>query len=85
MRRSRELLFNDDTLRLELLLTPLNRLDVSLEKSFFAEAIRVGRADLKRLHINLLEPYFYISTGYGTVAGTTSIALGTSRAASVRA
>lgn len=76
MRRSRELLFNDDTQRLELLLTPLNRLAVSIEKSFFAEAIRVGRADLKRLHINYLEPYFYISTGYGTVAGTTSIALG---------
>jgi len=76
MRRSRELLFNDDTQRLELLLTPLNRLDVSIEKSFFAEAIRTGRADLKRLHINYLEPYFYLSTGYGTVAGTTSIALG---------
>ena len=31
MRRSRDLLFNDDTLRLELLLTPLNRLGVSIE------------------------------------------------------
>lgn len=76
MRRSRELLFNEDTLRLELLLTPLNRLDVSIEKSFFAEAIRIAKDDLKRLRITALEPHFYLSTGYGTVAGTTSIALG---------
>ncbi|MCS6910500.1 MAG: putative zinc-binding metallopeptidase [Anaerolineales bacterium] len=76
MRRSRELLFNDDTLRLELLLTPLNRLDVSIERSYFNEAIRIAREDLKRLRIRQLEPYFYLSTGYGTVAGTTSIALG---------
>jgi hypothetical protein len=76
MRRSRELLFNADTQKLELLLTPLNRLEVSIEQSYFAEAIRIARADLKRLRIRALEPYFYLSTGYGTVAGTTSIALG---------
>ncbi len=76
MRRSRELLFNADTQKYELLLTPLNRLDVSIETSYFAEAIRTARADLKRVRIHLLEPYFYLSTGYGTVAGTTSIALG---------
>lgn len=76
MRRSRELLFNDDTRRLELLLTPLNRLNVSIEKSFFAEAIRLAREDLRRLRLNQLQPYFYLSTGYGTVAGTASIALG---------
>jgi hypothetical protein len=76
MRRSRDLLFNIDTQKYELLLTPLNRLDVSIEGSFFAEAIRLARADLKRVRLNLLEPYFYLSTGYGTVAGTTSIALG---------
>lgn len=76
MRRSRELLFNDDTQRLELLLTPLSQLDVSIEKSYFAEAIRIAREDLKRLRITQLQPHFYLSTGYGTVAGTTSIALG---------
>ncbi|MBP7691789.1 MAG: hypothetical protein KA764_07725 [Anaerolineales bacterium] len=76
MRRSRELLFNDDTLRLELLLTPLHRLDVSIEQAYFAEAIRVARDDLKRLRITQLQPHYYLSTGYGTVAGTTSIALG---------
>ncbi len=76
MRRSRELLFNADTLKLELLLTPLNRLGLTLEGSSLAEAIRIAREDMKRLRLNKLQPYFYLSTGYGTVAGTTSIALG---------
>ena len=76
MRRSRELLFNDATQRLELLLTPLNRLDVSIETSFLAEAIRLAREDLKRRRLTQLQPHFYLSTGYGTVAGTASIALG---------
>ena len=76
MRRSREMLFNVDTQKLELLLTPLNRLGLSLEESALAEPVRLGMADLRRAGIRLLEPYFYLSTGYGTVAGTTSIALG---------
>ncbi len=76
MRHSRELLFNANTQKLELLLTPLNRLGLTLEGSYLAEAIRITRADMKRLRLNKLQPYFYLSTGYGTVAGTTSIALG---------
>ena len=76
MRRSRDLLFNTDTRKLELLLTPLNRLGLSIEHSCLADAVRLGLADLKRVGINKLQPHFYLSTGYGTVAGTTSIALG---------
>ncbi len=76
MRRSRELLFNSDTQKLELLLTPLNRLGLTIEASSLAEAIRIALVDLKRVRIKKLQPYFYLSTGYGTVAGTTSIALG---------
>jgi hypothetical protein len=76
MRRSRELLFNADTQKLELLLTPLNRLGLTMEGSYLAEAVRIALADLKRVRIKKLQPYFYLSTGYGTVAGTTSIALG---------
>ncbi len=76
MRRSRQLLFSDATQVLELLHTPLNRLPVSIEGSFFAEAIRIGRQDLLRARLKHLDPYFYLSTGYGTVAGTASIALG---------
>lgn len=77
MRRSRELLFNAATQKLELLLTPLNRLGLTLERSpYLAEAVRVTREDMKRVGLTKLQPYFYLSTGYGTVAGTTSIALG---------
>jgi hypothetical protein len=76
MRRSRDLLFNTDTQKLELLMTPISRLDVSLESCWLADAIRIARADLRRVGITRLQPVFYLSTGYGTVAGTTSIALG---------
>ncbi len=77
MRRSRELLFNIATEKLELLLTPLRHLGLTLETSpYLAEAVRVAREDLKRVRLTQLQPHFYLSTGYGTVAGTTSIALG---------
>jgi hypothetical protein len=76
MRRSRELLFNADTRKLELLLTPLNRLGLTIEGSYLDQAIHIALADLRRVRIKKLQPYFYLSTGYGTVAGTTSIALG---------
>jgi hypothetical protein len=76
MRRSRALLFNLDTQKLELLLTPLNRLGLCLDDTELAEPVRQGMDDLRRAGIKHLEPFFYISTGYGTVAGTTSIALG---------
>jgi hypothetical protein len=76
MRRSRDLLFNTDTQKLELLLTPLKRLGLSIEGSLLEEPVRLALADLRRVGIKKLEPYFYISTGYGTVAGTTSVALG---------
>jgi hypothetical protein len=76
MRRSRDLLFNTNTRKLELLTTPLNRLGLTIENSCLADAVRQGLADLKRVGINKLQPHFYLSTGYGTVAGTTTIALG---------
>jgi hypothetical protein len=76
MRRSRALLFSTDTQKLELLLTPLNRLGLTLEGCQLKEAVRLVRADMQRVGLNKLQPHFYLSTGYGTVAGTTSIALG---------
>jgi hypothetical protein len=76
MRRSRELLFSADTEKLELLLTPLNKLGLTIEGSELAEAIRIARSDLRRVRIHKLEPHFYLSTGYATVAGTTSISVG---------
>lgn len=76
MRRSRGLLFNTETQKFELLQTPLNRLGLTIAGCWFEEAIRLARADLKRVGVTRLQPYFYLSTGYGTVAGTTSISLG---------
>jgi hypothetical protein len=76
MRRSRALLFSTDTQKLELLLTPLNKLGLSLDACTLKEAVRLVRTDMKRVGLNKLQPHFYLSTGYGTVAGTTSIALG---------
>jgi hypothetical protein len=76
MRPSRDLLFNADTLKLELLLTPLNRLGLKIEGSDLEAPMRAAVDDLKRVRIAKLRPFFYISTGYGTVAGTTSVALG---------
>jgi hypothetical protein len=77
MRRSRALLFSEETLRLELLMTPLNRLNVSIEKSaMLSEAVRTAKADMARMKITQIKPYFYLSTGYGTIEGTTNVCLG---------
>ena len=76
MRRTRDLLFNTDTQKLELLLTPLNKLGLTLEGCALAEAVRLTRADMKRVGLNKLQPQFYLSTGYGTITGSTSIAMG---------
>lgn len=78
MRRSRQLLFHDEaTLRLELLTTPLNRLGLSIEGApLLGEAVRAVKADMERMRLNKLKPFFYLSTGYGTIEGTTNICIG---------
>jgi len=76
MRRTRELLFQTDTLKLELLNTPINQLDLKFEGTIFAQAIPVVKEELRRAGIRKLEPVFYISTGYGCIAGQPIISLG---------
>ncbi len=76
MRRTRELLFQTDTLKLELLNTPVNQLDLKVEDTIFAQAIPVVREELRRAGVRKLEPVFYISTGYGCIAGQPLISLG---------
>jgi hypothetical protein len=76
MRRSRELLFQTDTLKLELLNTPINQLDLRYEDTIFAQAIPVVREELRRAGLRKLNPVFYISTGYGCIAGQPIISLG---------
>ncbi len=76
MRRTRELLYQTETLKLELLNTPINRLDLKMEDTIFSQAIPVVREELRRAGIKKLSPVFYISTGYGCIAGQPLIALG---------
>lgn len=76
MRYSRGLLYSPETRKLELLTTPLSRLDISLDEGPLGKAIAVARDDLHRVGLRRLTLNFYLSTGYGTVEGTTNIALG---------
>jgi hypothetical protein len=76
VRRSRHLLFGPKTVKLELLLSPLSRLPISVEDGPAGEAIALLREDLKRVRLDRIEPNFYLSAGYGTVEGTTNIAVG---------
>lgn len=76
MRTTRQLLFSPQTQKLELLNTPINRLGLKLDGSLAGDAVRTAREDLRRAGIHRLEALFYLSTGYGTVEGTTNIALG---------
>lgn len=77
MRRTRQLLYSEESLRLELLTTPINKLHVTVESSpMLNEAINKVRADMERMKIKKIKPFYYLSTGYGTIAGTTNICLG---------
>ena len=77
MRRTRQLLYSEESLRLELLTTPIHQIHVSIESSpMLSEAINKVRADMERMMIKKIKPFYYLSTGYGTIAGTTNICLG---------
>lgn len=75
-RRSRELLYTPETLKLEILTTPINKLGLTFKGTIVEEAIRRVREDLVRVGITQLNPTFYISNAYGCVAGTTNIGIG---------
>ncbi len=51
-------------------------LTLKIEGTIFGQAIPVVREELRRSGITKLEPVFYISTGYGCIAGQPLIALG---------
>ena len=76
MRRTKQLLYSLETIKLETLTTPINRLGLTIDGTYFAEAIGQAREDMKRARIRKIDPHFYLSTGYGTIEGTTNIALG---------
>ncbi len=75
-RLTRQLLYSQETQKLELLMTPLNHLGVRVRGSSWDEAIRTARGDMERARVTQLQPNFYLSTGYGCVAGTANISLG---------
>ncbi|NUN50375.1 MAG: putative zinc-binding metallopeptidase [Candidatus Brocadiae bacterium] len=75
MRHARSLLFSEPTLKLEVLTTPLNRLNVSLGNSIFPGYIRRLYRELDAAGL-AFRPRFYVSTGYGTVEGSLNVGLG---------
>jgi hypothetical protein len=75
-RKTRELLYSPDTLKLEILHTPINRLGLKIKGTLIGKALRRVREDMARCGITQLDPNFYLSSGYGCVAGTTNIAVG---------
>ncbi|HQX75270.1 MAG TPA: hypothetical protein PL074_03110, partial [Thermoflexales bacterium] len=76
MRRSRALLTQLETQKLELLHTPVNRLGLKIPGSFFEGAIAQVRQELDEVGLSKLDLHFYISTGYGCIAGSGIISLG---------
>lgn len=76
MRRTRALLYQTETLKAELLHTPVQQLGLQMKDTIFAQAIPVVKEELRRAGITQLEPVFYISTGYGCIAGQPLVALG---------
>lgn len=54
MRRTRQLLFQTETLKLELLNTPINQLDLKIEGTIFAQAIPLVKEELRRAGIRRL-------------------------------
>jgi hypothetical protein len=76
MRRSRELLYQAETQKLELLHTPINQLGLRFRGTVFEQAIPIVREEMRTAGLAKLEPKFYISTGYGCIAGSPIISLG---------
>lgn len=76
MRKSRQLLYQAETLKTELLNTPINRLGLRIKGTIFEQAIATVRAELRKKGITKLEPEFYLSTGYGCITASPIIALG---------
>ncbi len=75
MRRSQALLFGVDTLKLELLTTPICRLPIQWEGSLFDRLVGRVERDLDRAGI-ALRPHFYLSNEYGCVEGSANIGVG---------
>lgn len=76
IRLSRQLLYDKNTLKLEVLTTPINRLGLKIKNTFLEQAIRRAREELIQVGISKLDPTFYLSDGYGCIEGTANISVG---------
>ena len=75
LRLARKLLFDDDTRKSELLSTPVRDLGLRLPGTLLGRCIDRTLEEVRAFGI-ALEPYFYLSDGYGCVQGTVNIGLG---------
>jgi hypothetical protein len=75
VRLSRKLLFDEATLKTELLATRVCDLELHLHGNRLWQCIDHALAEARSFGITL-EPYFYFSDGYGCVQGTVNIGLG---------
>jgi Putative zinc-binding metallo-peptidase len=71
----RRLLFNRPTKKLEILTTPVNRLELNLRSSLLQPQIEKLLARLKSCGIKL-KPCFYLGEDWGCVSGTSNIEVG---------
>jgi hypothetical protein len=70
-----DLLYSPETLKLEILTTPIHRLGYTIEGTFLGEAVRIVRRDMKRVGITKMQPLFYLSDGYGCIEGVPNISV----------
>ena len=75
MPSAHDLLYSPETLKLEILTTPIHRLGYTIEDSSVEEAVRIVRRDMKRVGITKLQPLFYLSNGYGCIEGVPNISV----------
>ncbi|MBX7213176.1 MAG: putative zinc-binding metallopeptidase [Thermoflexales bacterium] len=76
MRKTRALLYQPETIKTEVLNTPIHRLGLRVKGTIFEQAIPTVMGELRAKGITRLNPVFYLSTSYGCIAGSPIIALG---------
>ena len=70
------MLYGEDTRKMELLRTRIDRLELPLAGTLLDQCIDQVRKDLREARIIQMKPVFYLSNEYGTVVGTSNIGVG---------
>ncbi|HOK39797.1 MAG TPA: putative zinc-binding metallopeptidase [bacterium] len=74
MRKTKKSLYNLETIKSELLNTPINKLGLKIEGSILEQAIDEVYKEIEENEI-ILRPNFYLSDSYGCCEGTANIGL----------